>query len=102
MNRIATDAGRMASMRPRSDERGWDGEAGAIPWRGTSTADQPLARDVLSDHWRLEYNHRRPHYSSLGYVAPAAFAASLAAPAVGAAPLPPEQQAKEQKQVILS
>ena len=48
----------------------------------------------LATQWRLEYNHRRPH-SSLGYVAPATFAASLAAPPVGAAPLPPGQQATE-------
>jgi putative transposase len=55
---------------------------------------------MLSTQWRLEYNHRRPH-SSLGYVAPAAFAASLAEPAVGAAPLPAARPAK-QKEVILS
>jgi len=55
---------------------------------------------MLSMQWRLEYNHRRPH-SSLGYVTPAAFAASLAGPAVGAAPLPAPGRAK-QKQVILS
>jgi len=52
----------------------------------------------LATQWRLEYNHRRPH-SSLGYVAPATYAASLAEPALraGAAPRPstPAQQAKE-------
>jgi transposase InsO family protein len=48
----------------------------------------------LATRWRLEYNHRRPH-SSLGYVAPATFAVSLADPPVGAAPLPPAQQASE-------
>ncbi len=48
----------------------------------------------LATQWRLEYNHRRPH-SSLGYVPPAAFAASLADPPVGAAPLPAAQQAIE-------
>jgi transposase InsO family protein len=56
---------------------------------------------MLATQWRQDYNHRRPH-SSLGYVTPAAFAASLAAPSVGAAPLPSEQQAKEQELVILS
>ena len=55
---------------------------------------------MLSERWRLEYNHRRPH-SSLGYVAPAVFAASLAGPAVGASPLPPPRPVKQQK-VILS
>ena len=38
--------------------------------------------------WKNEYNHRRPH-SSLGYVPPARFAATLVRPPVGAAPLPP-------------
>lgn len=56
---------------------------------------------MLATQWRLDYNHRRPH-SSLGYVPPAVFAASLAAPAVGASPLPAEQQAKEQEVVLLS
>jgi len=55
---------------------------------------------MLSEQWRLEYNHRRPH-SSLGYVAPAVFAASRAGPAVGASPLPPPRPVKQQK-VILS
>jgi putative transposase len=55
---------------------------------------------MLSVQWRLEYNHRRPH-SSLGYVPPAAFAASLAEPPVGAAPLPASRPAKREE-VILS
>jgi putative transposase len=55
---------------------------------------------MLSEQWRLEYNHRRPH-SSLGYIAPAVFAASRAGAPVGASPLPPPQPAK-QREVILS
>lgn len=43
---------------------------------------------TLAAKWRLEYNHRRPH-SSLKYLPPAMFAATLAVPPVGAAPLPP-------------
>lgn len=55
---------------------------------------------MLSMQWRMEYNHRRPH-SSLGYVAPAVFAASRAGAAVGAAPLPAPRPAKR-PEVILS
>jgi len=47
---------------------------------------------ALAAKWRHEYNHRRPH-SSLGYLPPAMYAASLAGPAVGAAPLPPARPA---------
>ena len=58
---------------------------------------------MLSTQWRLEYNHRRPH-SSLGYVAPAVFAASLAgAPVgapVGASPLPTPRPAKQQQAIL--
>lgn len=43
---------------------------------------------ALAAAWRNEYNHRRPH-SSLKYLPPAQFAATLAGPAVGASPLPP-------------
>ena len=55
---------------------------------------------MLSTQWRLEYNHRRPH-SSLGYVAPAVFAASQAGAPVGASPLPAPRPTKR-KEVILS
>ena len=48
----------------------------------------------LSRRWRDEYNHHRPH-SSLGYVPPAVYAASLGVPPVGAAPLPPARPAME-------
>jgi len=41
---------------------------------------------ALAAHWRHEYNHERPH-SSLGYDAPARYAARLAAAALGAPPL---------------
>lgn len=56
---------------------------------------------TLATHWRLDYNHRRPH-SGLGYKMPAAFAASLAPPAVEATPLPPPGPAKEEAMVRLS
>jgi transposase InsO family protein len=49
---------------------------------------------TLAAAWQNEYNHRRPH-SSLGYRTPAAYAASLAEPPVGAAPLHAAQQAAE-------
>jgi transposase InsO family protein len=49
---------------------------------------------ALAAGWKNEYNHHRPH-SSLGYRTPAAYAATLAGPAVGAAPLPPARQAEE-------
>lgn len=47
---------------------------------------------ALAAAWKNEYNHRRPH-SSLGYVPPAVFAATLAVPPVGAAPLLPARPA---------
>ena len=49
----------------------------------------PEARYVL-DEWRTEYNRLRPH-SGLKWQTPAAFAASLAGPPVGAPPLPSAQ-----------
>ncbi len=52
----------------------------------------PEARYVL-DEWREEYNQRRPH-SGLNWQTPAAFAESLAGPAVGATPLPTAQPAQ--------
>lgn len=63
--------------------------------------DELLNREVFLDvrdakalaaKWRYEYNHRRPH-SSLKYIPPAVFAATLAGPPVGAAPLPPARPA---------
>lgn len=58
------------------------------------------AAKALAAGWKNEYNHRRPH-SSLGYRTPASFAASLADPPVGAAPLPTAQPAGEQSTLTL-
>jgi transposase InsO family protein len=43
---------------------------------------------VLAENWRMEYNNHRPH-SSLGYMTPAAFAATCI-PSVSATPRPSE------------
>ena len=58
----------------------------------------PEARYVL-DEWRKEYNHRRPR-SGLNWRTPEAFAASLAAPPVGAPPLPPDQPARQPHPIL--
>jgi putative transposase len=49
----------------------------------------PEARYVLDD-WRVQYNNDRIH-GGLNWMTPAAFAASLSGPPVGATPLPPAQ-----------
>ena len=64
------------------------------------------------DEWRTHYNHIRPH-SGLGWQTPAAFvadlndsavgafpAAPLAAPPVGATPLPPDRPAAQQPPIL--
>jgi putative transposase len=55
----------------------------------------------LATAWRLDYNHHRPH-SSLRYMTPATFAASLSPPPAEAAPRPASGKAKEQELVKLS
>jgi len=47
---------------------------------------------VLVENWRMEYNNHRPH-SSLGYLTPAAFAATCI-PSVSASPRPSEYTMK--------
>jgi putative transposase len=54
---------------------------------------------LLATQWRLDYNHRRPH-SSLGYVAPAVFAASCAGPCSAA--LRKNQHNKEQTGTLIT
>jgi transposase InsO family protein len=58
------------------------------------------AKELATD-WRLDYNHHRPH-SSLKYMTPATFAASLSPPPAEATPRPASGTAKEQKLVKLS
>ena len=56
------------------------------------------ARHVL-DEWREEYNELRPH-SGLNWRTPAAFAESLAAPSVGAPPVPSDQPMDRQQPIL--
>jgi len=58
----------------------------------------PEARYVL-DEWREQYNCRRPH-SGLKWRTPGAYATSLAAPPVGAPPLPPDQPALNPQPIL--
>jgi transposase InsO family protein len=58
------------------------------------------AKELATD-WRLDYNHHRPH-SSLKYMTPATFAASLSPPPAEATPRPASGTTKEQELVKLS
>ena len=58
----------------------------------------PEAQYVL-DEWREECNRRRPH-SGLNWRTPEAFAASLAAPPVGAPALPPDQPGRQPHPIL--
>ena len=71
-----------------------DGENGVVESFHARLRDELLNAEIfldledarsLSRRWRDEYNHHRPH-SSLGYVPPAAYAASLGVPPVGLRP----------------
>lgn len=55
----------------------------------------------LATQWRMDYNHHRPH-SSLRYMTPATFAASLSPPSSEAAPQPAAGTAEEETLVKLS
>ena len=61
-------------------------------------ADLAEARS-LAGSWKNDYNHRRPH-SSLDYVTPAEYAASLRPAPVGATPLPPQASAIQPRTLI--
>jgi transposase InsO family protein len=59
------------------------------------------AARMLSSAWKEDYNHHRPH-SSLGYVAPAEYAARLAASASASATPQPSLQQPSVPQVLPS
>ena len=82
---------------------------GSAGWLGRAILARSVSRAEIRafdrgraawDEWRVEYNHRRPH-SGLNWETPAAVAARLAGPPVGATPLPTAQPIKQQ-QLILS
>ena len=56
---------------------------------------------VLVEDWRRDYNHRRPH-SSLNYLTPAAFAASLGPAPVATLPAPAPAKEQQEYQPTLS
>ncbi|WP_460166642.1 IS3 family transposase [Thermostilla marina] len=66
----------------------------------TEVFESLAAAKVLTELWREDYNRNRPH-SSLGYVAPAEFAARCAASA-SVATLPPLQQHSDLSQPVPS
>jgi len=53
----------------------------------------------LAEQWKNDYNHHRPH-SSLGYMTPVEYAASLRHPPVGATPLPTAASANQPPTLI--
>ena len=58
-----------------------------------------LEARYMVEAWRIDYNEDRPH-SSLGWQTPAAYAASLADPPVGASPLPAALPAKKLEPIL--